>query len=368
MWRTETPVPEPTDGRWRPDSGGAGGAAGVTLAAGKAGKLAARLSAYGVATVGITMLLLRPRRAGARAKVNVFMGAGLVVALVKALVTVGPSAGSGGETKAAIAAPEAPAVAAVAPRPRSAAKSQAAGGGKLKPARRATALRKATGQSPSTVKRAPHPANAKKRPAPAVAGSIPPNRKPVSTIAAPARVAAPAAPLAALGPDYVDRRTGYAMRFPAGWVAQRVKGSAGASGTWLVSANDGKSASITLGLAPRGARTVIDQQNLDALTRSLRARRETVQSSGFGTVAGRRCIWHKLAVRSPAGVVVADGAARPACTGVEYFVPLPDGRALMLRVVARQETFAATAPRLKQSLDSLRLLTPRPGPQQVAGG
>jgi len=43
-------------------------------------------------------------------------------------------------------------------------------------------------------------------------------------------------------------------------------------------------------------------------------------------------------------------------TAVIYFAPLGDGRALKVRVVARPEKFAETAPTMKHSIDTLRLL------------
>jgi hypothetical protein len=45
-------------------------------------------------------------------------------------------------------------------------------------------------------------------------------------------------------------------------------------------------------------------------------------------------------------------------TVVHYLLPLQDGRALEVRVAAVPEKFNATAARMKQSLDTLKLLTP----------
>jgi hypothetical protein len=92
----------------------------------------------------------------------------------------------------------------------------------------------------------------------------------------------------------------------------------------------------------------------------------TVEGAGFGTLAGQRCMWHKLSVPAPAS---SAATAMPPVryTTVHYFAPLGDGRALKVRVVSRPETFAEMAPRMKQSLDTLRLLTP-PAAKQVADG
>ena len=163
----------------------------------------------------------------------------------------------------------------------------------------------------------------------------------------------PSAALAGtLGPDHVDKGAGYAVRFPAGWTKRGLSGK----GNWLAEATDGKSSSMAVGLGPDGGHGAADQQNLDALTKSFQANpNTTVEASGFGTIAGRKCMWHKLSVPSPAGTDGADTAAGRT-TAVIYFAPLGDGRALKVRVVARPEKFAETAPTMKHSIDTLRLL------------
>jgi len=44
-------------------------------------------------------------------------------------------------------------------------------------------------------------------------------------------------------------------------------------------------------------------------------------------------------------------------TAVHYLLPLQDGRALELRLAATPEKFNELGPRMKQSLDTLKLLT-----------
>ena len=112
---------------------------------------------------------------------------------------------------------------------------------------------------------------------------------------------------------------------------------------------------MAVGVAPDGGHSAADKQNLEAMTKAFEARPETlVQASGFGTIAGRKCIWHKLSVPVPAkpGAVATDARI----STVLYFAPLGDGRALKVRVVSRQETFAEMAPKMKQALDTLRVL------------
>ena len=111
-------------------------------------------------------------------------------------------------------------------------------------------------------------------------------------------------------------------------------------GNWLAEATDGKSSSMAVGLGPDGGRATVDQQNLDALTKSFEANPNTVvQGAGFLTIAGRKCMWHKLSVPAPGGAAAASAAART--SAVIYFAPLGDGRALKVRVVSREDRQAA---------------------------
>jgi hypothetical protein len=161
----------------------------------------------------------------------------------------------------------------------------------------------------------------------------------------------------------VDKSAGYTVRFPAGWTQRNLSGH----GSWLAEASDGKASSMAIGLASDGGHKAADDQTLEALSKAYKARPDTlVQGAGFGTMAGRKCVWHKLSVPTPGTAGLGSTAAR--ITTVQYFAPLGDGRALKVRVVSRPETFAETARTMKQSLDTLRLLTPEAAGKQVAAG
>jgi hypothetical protein len=177
--------------------------------------------------------------------------------------------------------------------------------------------------------------------------------------------------LVSAGAEHVDKTAGYAVKFPTGWTQRDLSGR----GSWLAEASDGKSSSVAIGLSPDGGRGVADAKTLESLTKSYQSRPDTiVQGSGFGTIAGQKCMWHKLSVPAPAapGTAAAaapDAGATPARTSVvQYFAPLGDGRALKVRVVSKPETFAEAARTVKQSLNTLRLLTPEESGKQVAAG
>ena len=75
-----------------------------------------------------------------------------------------------------------------------------------------------------------------------------------------------------------------------------------------------------------------------------------VHATGYTTIGGRRALWHKYT-----GPVSRPGATAK-MTVVHYLLPLRDGRALELRVAAAPEKFNEAAPRMKQSIDSFKLL------------
>ena len=384
MWRSDSPVPEvapaPAPVLSNPDPG-PGMSAGPSVVAGPgmvAGPRPAppRMSA----TVSLTKLL-KHKGKGGRTK-TIFaavFAAGLAAGLLKVFVF------SGGDAKVATAATSTPAPAAATQPVLTAPKPVPPGTASLKPTGTKPAggsPAAATGAKPRVatgdpkVNRKPAPASTRPTaPRGVAAGSkpAPTGAKSTATAAkAPTKPAAKsdtmpkaAAPAPAngspLGPDHVDRAAGYAIRFPAGWSKQNpnVKGS------WLAEVTDGKLSSISVGLGPDGGHSTADAQRLEALTKSFKARPDTVvEAAGFGTIAGRKCMWHKLSVPAPAGSRLpgsASSAASPVrFSAVHYVAPLGDGRVLKVQVAARQDAFAEMAPRMKQSVDTLKLLDRQP--------
>ena len=325
-------------------------------------------------TVSLTKLLkYKGKSSRARNGVMVVLGIALVAGAVKLMV-------SSGAPKVATAAPEpspAPAPAtqpATKPAKAKTVLTADANGSNAKPIPRAGATaksksaatdskfgKKPAASTPTAPQTGITPAGAKSANTPGKSASRFP---PAPKSAAPAAVSA--------GGEYVDKTAGYSVRFPAGWTQR----SLGGRGSWLAEASDGKASSMAVGFAPDGGHAVADATNLAALTKSYQARPDTiVQGAGFGTVAGRKCMWHKLSVPAPGGAGVNGGttganasASAARISTVQYFTPLGDGRALKVRVVSRPETFAAAAPTMKQSLDTLRLLAPAPAGKQVAAG
>ena len=306
------------------------------------GKWAGQLAGYAVATIAITFVLLRPRRSRAGKRGSLFLGSGVLVVLVKTVLSVGDS--DGGAAHATT-----PALSAATPRPAAAV---------------APAGRPVTPAAPAAV------TNMKKRPA--AATSVEPHPKPFAAApsateqvrskespkpkppAAPAPARAPAAaPVAAaraaspLGPRYADKATGFSVQFPVGW-NHKPATDAG----WLLDATDGKTAFISIGFSKFPAHLTLDQVPAERVTKGLQKRSGTVvHSCGYTTVAGRRCMWHKFTGPVPRGGATAK------VTAVHYFMPLQDGRALELRLASSPEKFKELAPRMKQSVDSFRLLT-----------
>jgi hypothetical protein len=322
----------------------------------------ARLPGRFSGTVSLTRLLkYKGKSSRMRNGVMAVLGIALVAGSVKLLV-------SSGTPKLATAAPgdAAPAPAATQPTPRPAAKpktvltanaqgsSTKAGGVVTSP----LAGNKARASATDAKGKKSAPASTASPQAGGMSvGAKPSNSQSKSPgTASPAPKASPTA-AGPLGPDHVDKSAGYSVRFPAGWTRRNLSGR----GSWLAEASDGPS-SMAIGLAADGGHGVADDQHLEALSKSFKARPDTqVQGAGFGTIAGRKCMWHKLSVPAPG---TAAGAAR--ISTVMYFAPLGDGRALKVRVVSRQDTFAEAAPKMKQSMDTLRLLAPDAAAKQVA--
>ena len=300
------------------------------------GRWATKLAGYGVATVAFTLMLLRPRQGAGGRRGSLFLGSGVVVVLMRALLggSDDPSASPAAPVLAA-AAPVVPAAAAAVASTRAAA-----------PARGPAPRAQQAPQKPApggTVAAGPAAGAPNARPQAAA-------RRVAAPATPPAKGKAPAAPraMSALGARYTDRAGGYSVQFPVGWTSRPLK-----DGCWVIDASDGQAAAISVGFSRFPAAVSVDQLVPEKVTKGLQKRAGTVvHASGFGSVAGRRCVWHKYT----GPVSRPEGNAR--MTVVHYLLPLQDGRALEVRVAATPERFGEMAPRMKQSLDSFKLLTP----------
>jgi hypothetical protein len=288
--------------------------------AGAVGKWAGQLAGYAVATMAITFILLRPSGRGGK-RGSLFLGSGILVVLMKTLLSTGGTT----EANPVPAAPVLAAAAPVAPAP--------------------APVKRAANPPAVTVTPRAQPAPAQPvQPSPAAAKPAPAKPKPPA--AAPAVVASKPPP-PPLGLRYADRDSGYSIQFPEGWTYKRSP-EAG----WLLDATDDQSGVISIGFARFPANVTIDQVSADRVTKGLQKRTGTVvHSCGYATLAGRRCLWHKFT-----GPVTRRGATTKV-TAVHYFLPLQDGRALEVRLSATPDKFKELAPRMKQSVDTLKLLT-----------
>ncbi len=206
-------------------------------------------------------------------------------------------------------------------------------------------VRPADREAPSASTPAPAVPRASSEPV-ASAKHTPPQPTPQPQPQSQSQQAMPAAEIH-LGSRYQDAATGYSMQFPAGWTHKAVKGGGG----WVLDATDGRGGVISIGFAPFPANVSAEQVSPERIATALRARPGTVvHGGGFGNVGGRKCLWHKYTGPIPR----TDGT--PRMTAVHYLLPLQDGRALELRVAATPEKFNELAPRMKQSLDSFKLL------------
>ena len=314
----------------------------VSDQAAAAGMWAAKLAGYGVATVAFTFMLLRPKRSGPGRRGSLFLGSGVIVVLVKTLLSV-----SEGSTSPS-APPSAPVLAAATPNP-APGPAPAAPVQPAAPRKRPAGTAVASAPKPAATAVVGDPAPKKPAAAPAVEA---PRPKPATAVA-PASAAKPAAvaakPGSPLGSRYTDKAGGYSVQFPAGWSHKPVQ----EGNCWVLDASDGQSAAINIGFSKFPAKMSVDEVVPEKVTRGLQKRAGTVvHSTGYATIAGRRCLWHKYT----GPVSRLGGSAR--MTAVLYLLPLQDGRALEVRVAAAPEKFAEMAPRMKQSLDSLKLLTP----------
>ena len=312
-----------------------------------AGKWTAKLAGYAVATVAVTFMLLRPRRAATGKRGSLFLGSGVIVVLIKTLLST-----SDGSDASPAPAPAAPVLAAATPAPAPARPApQPAAAPRKRPANAAAAPAKPGGPAEAVAKKPQPAAPVVKSPAakPAVPATAAVAEATKPTPAAPAKkpAAAPAKPASPLGPRYADKNSGYSVQFPTGWTSKPFK-----DGCWVVDASDGQGA-ITVGFSKFPATMTVDEVVPEKVTRGLQKRAGTVvHGTGYATIAGRRCLWHKYT----GPVSRPEGSAR--MTAVHYLLPLRDGRALELRVAATPEAFGTVAPRMKQSLDSFKLLTP----------
>lgn len=299
------------------------------------GKWGAQLAGYGVATIAITFMLLRPRRSGSGNRGSLFLGSGIIVVLVKTLLSV-----SDGTDASPV--PAASALAAATPAPVASPVPAPPGDIHRAPVARKRPINTAVVTPPK-----PSPAEAKpKKPAPAPRATEPAKAKPSKRASAPKIVAANQRS-APLGPRYADKVNGYSVQFPAGWTCKPSSESG-----WLLDATDGQTAFISVGFPKFPANVTLDQVPVERVTRGIQKRAGTaVHANGYGTVSGRRCLWHKFT--GP----IARGGAATKMTAVHYFLPLQDGRALELRLAAAPEKFNEVAPKMKQSVDTFKLLT-----------
>jgi len=304
------------------------------------GKWGAQLAGYALVTIAVTFMLLRPKHSGPGRRGSLFFGSGVLVVVMKTLLST--SAGSD-----AVPPPPKPPVPALAA---------------ATPAHAAPKSAEAPRAEPSPITRVRKPANSatvSTAPRPAVAAATTPKKpaapatteaakvKPTAAAATPTNASGPK-PASTLGPRYVDKSAGYSVQFPAGWACK----PAAESGAWVLDATDGKSAIISVGISKFPASLTADQVPLERVTRGLQKRADTVVlASGYTTVGGRRALWHKYT----GPITRPDAPVR--MTAVHYLLPLQDGRALELRLAATPEKFNELGPRMKQSLDTLKLLT-----------
>jgi hypothetical protein len=316
-----------------------GAVSSLPASATKVGQVAAKLAGWGVATVAVTFMLLRPNRRRTGNRGGLFFGSGVVVVLCKTLLMVNDG------SNAAPAAPSV-AVAAAIPEPAVAVPAPA-------PARPLAAPKIAKPKAPVADASVNKPAPAK--PNQARAATAPQRAKvtPVAPASAPAK-AAPARPGSPLGPRYADKSSGYSVQFPAGWTYKTFDDDQ----CWVIDATDGQSAVMSVGFSQFPSHVTVDQIVVAKVTKGLQGRAGTVvHGSGYATVGGRRSLWHKYTGPIPR----TDG--KPRMTAVHYLLPLQDGRALEVRVAATPEKFNEMAPRMKQSLDSFKLLAAVPDPR-----
>jgi hypothetical protein len=297
----------------------------------------AKLACYAVATVAFTFMLLRPRRVGGK-RGSLFLGSGVVMVLIKTFLSVSDGSTS---TAAPAPAPAAPVLAAATPAPARAKPQQPAA-----PVQRKRPANPAVASQP---KAAPVTESATKKQPAAVAAVE--TAKPQAAVPAqePAKAPTPAVARGStpLGPRYTDKVGGFSVQFPTGWAPRSVKDAC-----WILDASDGPAA-ISVGFSSFPAKTSVDEVVPEKLSRGYQKKAGTVvHATGYATVAGRRALWHKYT-----GPVTRPGSAAR-MTVVHYLLPLQDGRALELRVAASPEKFNEAAPRMKQSIDSFKLLTP----------
>jgi hypothetical protein len=303
------------------------------------GKWGAQLAGYALVTIAVTFMLLRPKRSGPGRRGSLFFGSGVLVVLMKTLLST--SAGSD-----AAPAPPKPAAAAVASAMPAPAATKPAEAPKADPAGISRVRKPVNSAQASTT---PHPAVATttpKKPLVAATTELPKAKPTASTAPAASTVSSKAA--STLGPRYVDKSAGYSVQFPAGWKYQ----PSAEPGVWLVDASDGQSAMISVGFSKLPANLTADQIPPERVTRGLQKRvGTTVLATGYTTLGGRRALWHKYT----GPITRPDAPVR--MTAVHYLLPLQDGRALELRLAATPEKFNELGPRMKQSLDTLKLLT-----------
>jgi hypothetical protein len=183
-----------------------------------------------------------------------------------------------------------------------------------------------------------------------------PPRKPAGAKPQAAAVRHPHGPASApavavkLGPKYLDDVHGYSIHFPVGWSPRSRDG-----GRWVVDATDDAGDLISLGFRTSKLPLKVDAYNREAITRGLKTRPEIfVLGDGVGTLGGRPCLWHKYT-----GPVARRQSAGRRMTVIHFRLPLENGKLMELRVATAPEKFQQLAPSLKQSIDTLRFVTPQ---------
>jgi hypothetical protein len=318
----------------------------VPESAAQVGWAAAKLAGWSAVTVFVTFMMLRPGGEPSRKRGSLFLSSGTAIVLGRALLGSDDAADAAPASVVATvaatvpvktgppAAPPAADAAPVATRPASAAKASAkprVADAKPKVSGSAVGKRQVPGDVALT-KLATAPQAAKVTPAAPVAS---------------AGAKAASKPGSTLGPRYADKTSGYSVQFPAGWTYKAFDEGQ----CWIIDATDGQSAVISVGFSQFPSHVTVDQIVVAKVTKGLQGRAGTVvHGSGYAMVGGRRGLWHKYTGPIPR----TDGT--PRMTAVHYLLPLQDGRALEVRVAAMPDKFNEMAPRMKQSLDSFKLL------------
>jgi len=150
-----------------------------------------------------------------------------------------------------------------------------------------------------------------------------------------------------LATDYVDEANGFAIRFPKGWTVRKIKGD-----PWIVEANDGTSAFMSIGVTPNppGLEKVIARLDPAKIEQSILARpNATLHARGTDQLQGVPYLYYKYTSEMP----MTD--ASPRMTMTHYLVPRA-GHILEARIAATPETFKTFDPLFNVSMNTFRLV------------